>query len=136
MSPDPTDPVRRFWQVWSGEDHDLLDIIAPEATENGEPLDPAEFQEGIRSWRDLFEAFAASIDEVIVCDDRVVTRVTYSGTHVKQWGPLPASGASFTATGIDIFRVMNGRITELWHAVDHLPLVRTLGGRIVLRSPE
>ncbi len=66
-----------------------------------------------------------------VGEDRVVTRVTYTGTQVLPWAGLPASNKATKVIGIDIFRVVDGRITELWHSADHLELAIQLGGKIV-----
>jgi predicted ester cyclase len=63
-------------------------------------------------------------------DDRVVTRVTYRGTHRGTLWGLQPTGAQTEAVGIDLFRVESGRIIELWHAVDHLQLVLQLGGTV------
>lgn len=126
--------VAQFWNdVWSEGNADLLStLFAPGATENGEPLDIKQFQEGVLRWRQIFPDFKAQIDEMIpVGEDRVVTRVTYTGTQVLPWAGLPASNKATKVIGIDIFRVVDGRITELWHSADHLELAIQLGGKIV-----
>lgn len=137
MVPDPAIPVRRFWdEVWSRGQGDVLhEIIAEGAFENGDRFDAAEFAEGVRQWREMFADFTATIEEILVIDDRVVSRVTYRGTHVKPWGSIPATGATFETIGIDIFRVRDGRIVELWHATDHLPVLQQIGGRVVAVQP-
>ncbi len=47
--------VAQFWNdVWSEGNADLLPtLFAPEATENGEPLDIKQFQEGVLRWRQI-----------------------------------------------------------------------------------
>lgn len=137
MQDDIAAPVRRFWEdVWTKGDVAVLhEIIAEGATENGQPLIAAEFAEGVAAWQRKFSPFSATIEELLVLGDRVVTRVTYRGKHLEAWGPLPATGAGFTVgPGIDLFRVRDGRIVELWHAVDHMPMVQALGGRIAARE--
>lgn len=135
---DITEPARRFWQdVWSRGELDVLDEIATvDFVENGKPVGVAEFKQGVAGWRALFEGFTATIEEILTVGDRVVTRVSYSGRHVAPWGPLPGTGAEISGLGIDIFRIRDGRIAELWHSADHLPLVRQMGGRVVAISEE
>ena len=128
------DPIIQFWHgVWTnGEVSLLAELFAPGATENGEALDIEAFEKGVVRWREIFPDFQVHIDEMIrVGDDRVVTRVTYTGTQVLPWAGLPATGKSTKVIGIDIFRLSEGKVTELWHSADHLELAIQLGGRIV-----
>jgi predicted ester cyclase len=125
--------VRRFWdEAWTaGRVAVLADILDPDWTENGEPGDVAAFQRGVTKWREMFPDFSATVEELLaIGDDRIVTRVTYRATHsATVWG-LVATGAKTEIVGIDLFRVEGGRITELWHAVDHLELVTQMGGTV------
>ncbi|MDP3712446.1 MAG: ester cyclase [Mycobacteriales bacterium] len=127
----PSDTVRRFWEeVWTGGQVDVLtDILGPRWTENGEPSDVGAFQRGVTAWREVFPDFSATVEEVLtIGEDRVVSRVTYRGTHSGSLWGLEATGAHTEVVGVDLFRVEDGRITELWHAVDHLELVLQVGG--------
>lgn len=125
------DAVRRFWEeVWTGGQVEVLtDILDPDWTENGAPSDVAAFQRGVTAWREIFPDFSATVEEVLtIGEDRVVSRVTYRGTHSGTLWGLEATGAQTEVVGVDLFRVKDGRITELWHAVDHLELVLQVGG--------
>ena len=130
---DACEAVRQFWEeVWTaGRIEVLRDIFHKEMTENGEPVDVDAFQTGVTVWREIFPDFSATVEEVLsIGDDRVATRVTYRGTHRgRLWG-LDPTGLATEAVGIDLFRVEDGRIIELWHAVDHLQLVLQLGGTV------
>lgn len=127
------DVVRSFWQsVWTeGQSEKLLDLFAADMEENAEPVDVDQFRRAVDSWRAIFPDFSATVEELFeVGDGRVVTRVTYRGTHTKQWAGLPASGKKFEVVGIDIFTVRDGRISDLWHAADHYDMAVQLGGKI------
>jgi predicted ester cyclase len=68
-----------------------------------------------------------SIEDTIAVGDRVVTRVTWQGT---QLGPLlgaDPTGKRMRFTGIDIARVVDGRIAEHWGQVDILRAMAQLG---------
>ncbi len=125
--------VRDYWRrVWSdGDGAAAVELYADGARMNGEPLDRAEFAAAVTSWFTKFPDFATTVDDVIVSGDRVVTRVTYRGSHQGTWAGLPATGRSFAQPGLDVFTVRDGRITEHWHATDHYELVVALGGKIV-----
>lgn len=135
---DPASVVRRFWdELWTGGRHDVVaDVFHPDATENGDPVDIDGFAGAVAFWARTFPGFSATIEELIpIGDDRILTRVTYRGTQQGRWAGLPATGRSFTGLGIDIFRVQDGRIIELWHATDHLDMAMQLGGKLVLEDP-
>ncbi|MGI8924569.1 MAG: ester cyclase [Fimbriimonadales bacterium] len=125
--------MTRFWtDVWSEGRAELLpSLFGPGATENGEILDIDAFQQAVHRWRSIFPDFKAEIDEFLPAGDgRVVTRVTYTGTQTRPWAGLPATGKTMRVIGIDIFRVVDGRIIELWHSTDHLEAAIQLGGRL------
>ena len=131
---DLTTPVRRFWtEVWTeGRTETLAEIVAADTTENGERLDLDAFGRAVVRWRGVFPDFEARIEELFaVGNDRVVSRVTYSGTQAQPWLGIPANGRRISSVGIDLFRIQDDRIMELWHATDHLEAVLQLGGRIV-----
>jgi ketosteroid isomerase-like protein len=56
-------------------------------------------------------------DDEIAEGDRVVIRWTLRGTAQTESGPVPV-----TFTGIDIFRIADGRLAELWQNTDDLGL--------------
>jgi predicted SnoaL-like aldol condensation-catalyzing enzyme len=56
-------------------------------------------------------------DDIIAEGDRVVIRWTMTGTAQTEGGGVP-----IVYTGIDIFRIENGRLAELWQNTDDLGL--------------
>lgn len=126
--------VETFWRdVWTeGRSELLAELFASDATENGEPLDIGAFQRAVDRWREKFQPFEARIEEILeIAPDRIASRVTYIGAQVQPWLGLPGDGKTFAVPGIDLFRLKDGRIVELWHATDHLELVQQLGGKVV-----
>ena len=127
--------VRDYWRrVWCERSADAVrELYAPDATENGEPVEVEAFANGVAAWFTKFPDFTATVDDLIVAgDDRVVSRVTYRGTHsAGTWAGLPASGRTFEGLGLDVFTVRDGRIVEHWHSADHYDMVVQLGGRVV-----
>lgn len=127
------DVVRAYWQrVWcEGSADAVMELYAEGATENDEPIDRAVFAQHVATWRGKFPDFTATVDDIFTCGDRVVSRVTYRGTHQAPWAGLPATGRAFSAVGLDVFTVRDGRIVEHWHSTDHYDLVVQLGGKVV-----
>ena len=60
---------------------------------------------------------ALSADDVIAEGDRVVIRWTLTGTVQTDHGAVPV-----VYTGIDIFRIEDGKLAELWQNTDDLGL--------------
>lgn len=125
--------VLGYWNdVWcSGDGAAVARYYHPDMRENDEPVDPVEFGAQVVSWREKFPDLAATVDDILVSGEWVVTRVTYSGTHRGTWCGLPATGKSFAVLGLDMFRLQDDLILEHWHSTDHLDLVFAIGGRVV-----
>jgi steroid delta-isomerase-like uncharacterized protein len=82
------------------------------------------------AWADWHRAFpdcANDIEDLIATDDRVVVRYRFSGTHEGEALGVPATGRRVETTGIAIFRVEDGTITEEWAVDDVDGLLRQLG---------
>jgi predicted ester cyclase len=59
--------------------------------------------------------------------DLVATRKTFRGTHQGPFMGLEPTGKQVEIGLIDIVRVVDGRVTEHWNAVDNLGLLQQLG---------
>jgi len=131
--------VRRFWEsVWTaGNAAELHELLGSAFRENGEPVDVGAFAQAIVRWRQTFPDFSATVEELFeVAPGRVVSRVTYRGTQHRSWAGLPSKGRSFEGVGIDLFTIVDGRISELWHAADHYDMAVQLGGRLAAADDE
>lgn len=124
--------IIRYWdQVWTLADPEAPSrFYAQGATENGDVVDPIAFAQAVRNWREKFPDFAVVVDEVLEAEGRVLSRVTYRGTHRGTWAGIPPTGRMFSMLGLDLWRIEDDRIVEHWHVTDHLDLVFALGGRI------
>jgi predicted ester cyclase len=74
--------------------------------------------------------FVLTDDDVIAEGDRVVIRWTLRGTAQGESGPVPV-----TFTGIDIFRIVDGKLAELWQITDDLGLEAQLAASPVAGTP-
>lgn len=72
------------------------------------------------SWRMI-------VDEMIAEDDRVMVRWTFHGTHQGDFSGLPPTHRPVTYSGINIFRIADGKIAEVWDIYDRLWLWQQLG---------
>jgi len=133
MSTDTNKTLARrvFEEVLNGKNLDLLDDVAASDYIEHSPL-PGQGT-GIDGIRDrytmLFNAFdfQFSVDDVIAEGDKVVLRWTQTGTHIGPLFGMPATGRSSRTTGIEIWRVADGRLAEHWDAVDVYGQLMQLG---------
>jgi steroid delta-isomerase-like uncharacterized protein len=68
-----------------------------------------------------------SIEQQVAEGDRVVTHFRDRGTHTGALMGIPPTGRAVEVEGINIERVRDGRIAEIWHVEDMLGLMRALG---------
>jgi len=71
--------------------------------------------------------FHTRIDDLVAEDDKVVARVTMTGTHTGDFWGFPATGNKVTFTGIYIARIENGKIVEHWGEEDGISLMQQIG---------
>jgi steroid delta-isomerase-like uncharacterized protein len=122
---------RVFEEVLNGKNLDLLDeVAAPDYIEHSPLPGQGTGIDGIRDrYTMLFNAFdfRFSVDDVIAEGDKVVLRWTQTGTHIGPLFGMPATGRSSRTTGIEIWRVADGRLAEHWDAVDVYGQLMQLG---------
>lgn len=82
------------------------------------------------NWKQQFQAIPdlkVTLEDAVVEGNKVVARMTYSGTHtVPFFGGIPATGKPFKFGTIDIWRVQEGKLAEHWDQVDFAGLQRQL----------
>jgi steroid delta-isomerase-like uncharacterized protein len=129
------DLVNRFTdEAWNGGNLDLIDeLFSADYVGHDAPRpDPVRGPEGmkdfLRMYHGAFSDAHITIDDVIVRDDKVVTRWTGRGTHDGDLMGMAPTGKAIEFVGIRIFRVAEGKIAEGWVVWDTFGLMRQLGG--------
>jgi steroid delta-isomerase-like uncharacterized protein len=88
-------------------------------------------RESMRSAAEVFRAafpdWQSTVEDVIAVDDKVVERFTARGTHQAELMQIPPTGRAVTLSGINIFRLRDGKIIERWGVLDQLGFMRQLG---------
>ena len=74
-----------------------------------------------------FPDFHEELEEMIAEGDKVVVRLTISGTQLGQWGPLPPTGKPVRFEEIVILRFVDGKVVEQRGLPDNLSALRQLG---------
>ena len=74
-----------------------------------------------------FPDLTIHIDELVGEGDKVVWRITASGTHNGPFQGVPATGKSVKFGAHYTFRFENGQIVERWSTLDRLSLLVQIG---------
>jgi predicted ester cyclase len=102
--------------------HDYLDHNAAEAGRG-----PDVVRTHIEALRRTFPDFTLEIDELLAEGDKVITRVSGRGTHKGEWMGIRPTGAIVRVKGINIDRIVNGRIAEHWGEADTIGMMLQMG---------
>jgi len=66
-------------------------------------------------------------DDLLAEGNKVVKVWTASYTHKGEFMGIPATGKAVVQKGIEVFRIENGKIAELWICKDDLGVMKQLG---------
>ncbi len=125
--------VRRYAEeVLNRRNLDLLDeIFAPDFVQYGADPDQVSGVEDLKQFfvmlRSGFPDFQVTIEDLLAEGDKVVLHFTFQGTHQGEFTSIGPTGKQVTMTGIDIFRIADGKIVELWNQEDVLGMMQQLG---------
>ncbi len=76
--------------------------------------------------RGAFPDQRLTIEDQIAEGDKVVTRVTFHGTHQGEFNGIAATGKQLKYSGIAIDRIANGKVVEMWHVAGPLGLLQQI----------
>ena len=77
--------------------------------------------------RNAFPDFKATIDDILAEGDKVVVRMTWSGTQKGEFMGVPAAGKRVSFGVIDIIRIADGKFVEHWGQMDSMGMMQQLG---------
>ncbi len=67
-------------------------------------------------------------------NDFVVARWTMRGTNTGPWGSVPPTNRAVVFSGVNIFRLENGRVVEIWNHRDDLGMREQLDAPVYAGS--
>lgn len=125
--------VHRFYEdLWNAWRLDIADeILSPTLSFRGSlgssTRGREEFKAYVERVRSAFPDWHNQIDELLAVGDRVVARLTWSGTHQGRLGNIAPTGSRVRYLGAAFFRVTDAKIEEAWIVGDTQELWRGLG---------
>jgi steroid delta-isomerase-like uncharacterized protein len=124
--------VRRYQEIYNSNNLDALeevvaaDLITPRIMPGMAP--------GLQGGKQVhlttligMPDWHTAINDLIAEADKVVARITMTGTHTGDFWGIPATGKRVTFTGIYIVRIAGGKIVEHWGEEDGVSLLQQLG---------
>src|SRR5258708_4791647 len=75
----------------------------------------------------VFPDLHYTVEDLVAEGDKVVARLTISGTQQGTFMGIPPTGKHATISDIEIFRITGGKAVETWVQVDFLGLLQQLG---------
>jgi steroid delta-isomerase-like uncharacterized protein len=79
---------------------------------------------GVNRFKEAFPDAQVNIAFQIAEGDKVVTRYSWSGTHLGEFVGIPATGKQVHWTATITFRIVDGRIREAWENRDFWGLMQ------------
>jgi steroid delta-isomerase-like uncharacterized protein len=135
--------VTRFYdELWNRGNLDAADeLVAPDYVRHD--LRPGETPPGPAGQKAVAEGFRAAFPDVrleveaLVSEgDLVAARWTIVGTHTGPWGDVAPTGTNVKFSGVNFFRITEGKIAEMWNVRDDLGLREQLGVAVYAGYPE
>jgi len=129
--------VRRFYdEVWNRGNVEVAnEVFAPDYVRHD--LRPTEALPGgagqakiAADFRAAFPDLRMEVDLLLAEEDLVAARWTTEGTNTGAWGGRPPTGNHAILSGVNIFRIREGKVVELWNHRDDLGLAQQLGAEI------
>lgn len=125
--------VKRIYAEFINQGNEaVFDELVDENIIENEELPPGmePNREGVkqffRMFRSAFPDLHFQVDEMIASDDKIVVRLTISGTNEGSFMNMPSTGNKISYKAIDIFRLINGKVVEHWGIGDNAKMMQQL----------
>lgn len=124
--------IRRWYELWNKGDMDALWALHTNDIQDHNPFpNQAPGLDGMKaSLNMLLNAFPGvhfSLDSLIAEGDLVADRSTAAGIHKRELMGIPATGKSINVSASNIWRIKNGKVTDIWHVEDLAGMMVQIG---------
>jgi len=87
----------------------------------------ASYVQWLQTYLTAFPDFTVETEDFIAEDDLVSTHLKITGTQQSEFLGAPATWKPFTISGMQLYRIADGKISERWGWVDVMSLRTQLG---------
>ena len=113
--------VRRVYRDWwnaHGNAASVDEMVKPDFIghlDNGKIRTIDTLRQDIAVFQSALGGLREDVDDLIAEGDRVAVRYTLHATHTGDFYGVKATGKTIKISGIEIFRIEDGKIAEFWH---------------------
>jgi steroid delta-isomerase-like uncharacterized protein len=133
--------VRRYQEAYNTANFDALDEVV--ASDVLTPNMISSVPRGLEGAKLVHQKtllgmpdYHTEIEDLIAEGDKVVARVTLTGTHTGDFYGIPPTGRHIHLSAIYIVRIADGKIVEHWGEENGVTVLRQLGFKIKLEPEE
>lgn len=122
--------VRRFYdEVVNRRKDELIDEMIAEDFDDHAARDKGRehFKTLYHIMIRIFPDIQAVLQDLIAEGDEVVARVEFTATQADSFRGFPATNRQVAYSGMDIFRIQDGKLAERWAQRDFLGMLEKLG---------
>jgi steroid delta-isomerase-like uncharacterized protein len=123
---------KQIEELWGRSNPDLIPEMYAEDVVDHNPL-PGQtpghegLREAIRVFSTAFPDIEMTLHGVLADGDYAADFWTFRATHLGPFAGLPPTGRRVEFNGIDVVKVRDGRIAEIWHVEDMARMLDQLG---------
>ena len=88
---------------------------------------PEDARKSIAALRASFPDIHFDLEDILAEGDKVVARWTCTGTHRGEFRGIAPTGKRVAFSGMNIYRLRDGKIVERWSVKDYATVFRQLG---------
>jgi len=121
--------IRRFYESVNKHNPDLIDeLVAQGYIDHPRQFQGLEnYKQHLRRYYTSFPDSHETIEDIIAEGDKVCIRLKGTATQKGEYRGLAPTGKKVTWEAHTIFRIVNGKIAEMWGFSDELKFLKQLG---------
>ena len=118
-------------EVWNSGNLTSLEDLTTEDFAYHLARQPARDRDGMRAFlartREAFPDWRVVIKGIVADEDAVAVRWTGQVTHLGSFHGVPPTGRTIEVSGINFYRLQDGKVAEEWEETDSLGMLAQLG---------
>jgi C-1 hydroxylase len=123
--------VRSFIEAYNNRSLSFLDFVAPNYIDHEKNIGREGLNQLFMMGLSAFPDWHESIEDIIAEGDKVWVRLTYTGTHRGEFMGFAPTGKKITSKAVDIYRIVNGKLSEYWNVTDNVGIFKQIGALAV-----
>lgn len=131
------DLIRRLFDATNRKDLDAVAALyAHEFELNGTKTALSDYTASMPAFFDAFPDADGTIEALVTDRDTVVARWRTAARHLGDFAGVPPTGRRVEWSGINWYRIEDGRIVAMWQAADTLGLLQQIGAVTMAPAPK